>query len=478
MGDFKRRLTQHVNALRKGASIFYNAGHIGPGIRGDLETYTHLELESLPGGSWGYLHLPLTARFVRTLGKPFLGMTGKFHSSWGDFHSFKNRSALEFECFHMLSLGAKCCIGDQLHPNGKIDPVTYDLIGSVYKQVEAKEPWCSDVQAVTDIAVVSPEEFVGGGVRLPPSGVGSVRLLQEGGHQFDMVDTISDWNPYKLLILPDVITINDTLKAKIDAYLAGGGRLIATFESGLDPDKQQFVIDALGVTKTGDGPTKNGQLMRGVAEYRNEFAEYVVPTGEIGKGLPATEHVMYRHGLPVATQGNAQVLAGVTEPYFDRKGTAFSSHRQTPSSGKTSGAAIARNGNCIYFSHPVFSQYHGNAPLWCKTLMLNAIDMLLPQPVVRTDGPSSLIVSVQHQAQNKRRVVHLLHYIPERRGADFDVIEDVIPLFDVKVSLRADDVVSNVKAVPEGIPIDFQSNQGRVDFVVPKVHGHQLIEVS
>ena len=30
-----------------------------------------------------------------------------------------------------------------------------------------------------------------------------------------------------------------------------------------------------------------------------------------------------------------------------------------------------------------------------------------------------------------------MHYIPERRGEDFDVIEDAIPLYDVKLSVKA-----------------------------------------
>ena len=98
------------------------------------DAYTHFELESLPSGGWGYLHFPLTMRYARTLGLDCLGKTGKFHTSWGDFHSFKNAEALQYECFRMLALGAKCSIGDQLHPVGKIDPHVYDLVGSVYRR--------------------------------------------------------------------------------------------------------------------------------------------------------------------------------------------------------------------------------------------------------------------------------------------------------------------------------------------------------
>ena len=49
-----------------------------------------------------------------------MGMTGKFQTAWGDFSSYKNVPALEFECFTMLALGGQCSVGDQLHPRGTL----------------------------------------------------------------------------------------------------------------------------------------------------------------------------------------------------------------------------------------------------------------------------------------------------------------------------------------------------------------------
>ena len=72
------------------------------------------------------MHFRLTARYARNLGIDCVSHTGKFHTSWGDFHSFKNKAALEFECFRMLALNCKCEIGDQLHPSGKIDEHNVD----------------------------------------------------------------------------------------------------------------------------------------------------------------------------------------------------------------------------------------------------------------------------------------------------------------------------------------------------------------
>src|SRR4029450_8740079 len=138
--EFKHDMTAFVRQFAPDCTIFYNAGHIGTRDRAAAGAYSHWELESLPSGGWGYLHFPVTQRYARTLGLECLGMTGKFHTSWGDFHSLKNPAALQFECFQMLALGAKCSVGDQLHPTGTLDAATYALIGGVYAEGARKEP--------------------------------------------------------------------------------------------------------------------------------------------------------------------------------------------------------------------------------------------------------------------------------------------------------------------------------------------------
>ena len=94
INDFKREMTGFVRQFSDDYTIFYNAGHVGVRHRAVADAYTHFELESLPSGGWGYLHFPMTIRYARNLGVDCLGMTGKFHTSWGDFHSFKNAAAL------------------------------------------------------------------------------------------------------------------------------------------------------------------------------------------------------------------------------------------------------------------------------------------------------------------------------------------------------------------------------------------------
>jgi len=480
INNFKRDLTQFVRQLNEDCTIFYNAGHIGTRHRATVDAYTHFELESLPSGGWGYLHFPITVRYARTLGIDCVSHTGKFHTSWGDFHSFKNVQALQYECFRMLALGAKCEIGDQLHPSGQIDPHVYNLVGSVYAKVEKKEPWCKGARAVTEIGVFTPEEFHGaarGG--LPPALMGITRMLEESAHQFDVIDSVSDLSRYKVIVLPDNIPVSEELNNKIEAYLADGGAVIASFESGMNEEQDKFVLKVLGVRLKSKGPRDlNGELVRGKTFMRGDFAEYVLPKGPIGKGLPETEHVLYIRGMDVEAESGAEVLVDKVLPYFDRTYKHFCSHRQTPSSGETGGPAVIKNGRVIYFTNPIFTEYNTVAPRWDKQMFLNALELLLPEPLVRHDGPTTMQVTVNEQADKNRWVVHLLHYIPERRSQYIDVIEDVIPLYEVKVSVKAPEKVRDIVCVPENDPLAYEQKGDRVEFVLPELVGHQMVALN
>jgi hypothetical protein len=419
-------------------------------------------------------------RYARTLGLDVLGQTGKFHTSWGDFHSFKNLAALQFEVFRMIAMGAKCMIGDQLPPRGRIEPYVYDLVGKVYAEVEQKEPWCAGAKSISEVAVFTPEEFVSAAAgQLPDAIKGATRMLEEAAQQFDIVDSASDLAPYRVVILPDVIPVDPTLAAKLTNYLAQGGKLIATFESGLNPAQTAFGLDALGVGVASEGPRdRNGKLIRGHFFETNDYVEYILPKGAIGKGLPPTEHVMYIRGMDVCALPGAEVLADIVPSYFDRTWEHFCSHRHTPSAGVSGHPAVVRNGNAIYFSSPIFALYQKVAPLWCKQLLLNALDLALPAPLVRHQGPSTLLVTLNDQPAHQRQVVHLLHYIPERRGERFDIIEDVIPLYNVPLSIRVSGSVQAVSLAPQGDVLAFSMQGDRVEFVVPKVDGHQMIELK
>ena len=182
--------------------------------------------------------------------------------------------------------------------------------------------------------------------------------------------------------------------------------------------------------------------------------------------------------MAIQAGAGAEILAPIVKSFFDRTYRHFCSHRQTPSSSAEVQPGDVRRERCIYFSSPIFSQYNDNAPHWCKRLVLNALNLLLPEPLVKHDGPSTLQVTLTHQVSHQRWILHLLHFIPERRSEELDVIEDVIPLFKVKVAVKAPGPIREVAVVPEEAPLAFRTQESYTVFEVDRIDGHKMVALT
>ncbi|MCX7914726.1 MAG: alpha-L-fucosidase, partial [Verrucomicrobiae bacterium] len=138
--DFMRTSYRQVKRVCPRATVYFNS-RPQYNLATERAWQTHVEIEALPTGGWGYLYFPKNVRYVRNFGRPMVGMTARFHKNWGDFGGLKPPAALHYEIAQMLAHGAACSIGDQLHPRGQLDSAAYDLIGEVYAHAMACEPW-------------------------------------------------------------------------------------------------------------------------------------------------------------------------------------------------------------------------------------------------------------------------------------------------------------------------------------------------
>ncbi len=455
--------------------IFFNSGHIRRGNQQHyLDHYTHLEVESLPTAGWGYDHFPLSARYVDKLPLPFLGMTGKFHYHWGEVGGYKKPDALVYECGAMLAQGARCSIGDHLHPTAMIDGSTMAVIAPAYKWVEEREAWAVDSVNRADIAFLSAEAASRPGLvgipgqmdnRFDGPDHGGVRVLLEGQFAFDVIDLDSDLHLYKLVILPDVIAVDDALKSRIDAYVAKGGRVLLTGKSGLRDGK--FLFD-IGADWQGTSGMTGG--------------DYLLPAPALrADGVNDPLFMYFPSEQITPTSGTS--LGSIYDPYFDRTPRHFSGHVNAPSQpAATPYSAGVTNGGFTYLAHPIFSCYHRAGAVAMLEIAENAIRQALGSPrTVTTTLPRAGRVTVRTQPGQNRDVVHLLHATPalrgNLRGSNIQPIQDLITLTDIKVDLAPTANVKVVNLVPEGTTIPYTLNNGRLHFTVPAVRGHQMVEV-
>jgi hypothetical protein len=121
----------------------------------------------------------------------------------------------------------------------------------------------------------------------------------------------------------------------------------------------------------------------------------------------------------------------------------------------------------------VFENYARNGYAPHKILVRNCIRKLIPDPLLRVDVPSTAEVTLTEQPG--RKIVHLLHYPAERRGVDLDVVEDVIPLFNIPLSLKLSNAPRQVYTAPDLQPLHAKYENGFASVTVPSISGHAMV---
>ena len=456
-----RRIAEAARTINPDLLLYYNGVHYED--QEDIGTY--LEFECLPTGGWGYEMLPVYARYMRNLGKPVINMTGRFHRSWGDFGGIRTPASLEYDCLYGIANGMRTTVGGHMHPRGDLDAPVFDLIEPIYQRLRKLDPWLDGARPQADTAVI-----------IPPPGLrcvdpilaernehavdGAVRMLCEHNVQFDVLSDAVSWEGYRLLVLPDFVSLDEDRAARVRRHLASGGAVIASAWSGLDPEGEGFVLDEWGVTFRGADPSDPAYFLAGPA---------------IGEGIPQMPLDFYERGVILEARGGTDVLAQVVSPYYSRHWDGEHGFTYMPPDKPTGRPAVAIHGNVAVISHAVFTSYFRNAPVPLRQLVANLVDRFLPQPLVRATGiPSFGRVTVTKQPA--RRMVHLLAYVPERRGASVDMIEEPIELRDVVIDLRLDDEPpARVYLAPDGRDLPFDVHNGIIRATVPKVRGHALV---
>lgn len=467
--NYTSRIREAVDRIKPGLPVFHNSGHIRRGRRDLADVDTHLELESLPTGGWGYDHFPLSAAYSRTLGMDFLGMTGKFHTTWGEFGGYKHPNALRYEEALCTAFGAKCSIGDQLHPDGHMDEATYALIGAAYAEVEEREPWLDNVKSVADIAILSEEAISNyystgrivhhGGAN---SDAGAVRVMLEGKYLFDVIDTDAPLDKYKLVILPDRIRLDETLTETLRAFTARGGKVLATGQSGLAVGEDRFALDF-------------GCTYSGVSAYR---PVYFRPKFEL-PCLGSTAFVIYSQAYDIKANEGAEVTISREDPYFNRMTFNFSSHQHAPNDKSRSYPAATFGADGAYLSAELFDEYATKGSIIAKLLLIHTIDELLGDAkTLTTDLPAQGIVTLMEQESEGRLVNHILYASPVRRGNGIEVIEDIVPINDVNVSLRLERAPERVYLAPEGTDIPYRYGNGVLSYTLDRLSLHSMVIID
>jgi hypothetical protein len=403
---------------------------------------------------------------VRSSGITTYGLTTRFKTFWGDFGGLKLPPQLIMEAATIVAGGVRCDIGDQMHPNGRLDPAVYHVIGEAYRHLEHLEPYLDQAAPVSEAALLT------GGLPLegPNTEVnfGWVKMLTESRVQFDIVTPAAEWERYALVILPDELQVDNPTASRLQAFVAKGGSLVVTHKAGLLAGTERSWLDSYGLQFSQMSPFKPAY-----------FIPQVSMTGEI----PTYEYALYEGASQWRAESPATVLALLGEPLYQRSPQHYTSHSQTPFDHVTEYAALARSGRVALFAFPLGQSYCNQGYWIYRQSFQTILKDLLPSPLIQSDAPLSAELALLHQAsrpeigRKERHLLHIVNYSPLRHTRKHtDFCEDPIPLTNVTVRINLPLKVSTAKAIVAGeeLPVR-RSAGGGVEVLVPKVAIHEVL---
>ena len=428
-------------------SIFFNGGaEISRPFY--CEKQTHYELEDLPT-TGGYDNIYNRAKCFSKKGKDVVGMTGKFRHSWGEFGSYKKAEALKYECAAMLALGMKCNVGDQLHPNGKLDPYTYKVIGEAFGYVEEIEQYCYGCQSTARLGVVLSKNY--------EANEGIATMLVENQLDYEVAEESDDLSAlYDCIILTDDAVLTDTFAQKLTEFTQKGGALVTIGKAGLKDGK--FVV-----------PT-------GVEYIRapKYDMDYIVTEDVVRPFGLLSPLLAYKSAHATKVTADGEVLAGVQSPYFSRTIVKYCSHRNTPNNPQLEAyPAIVRTGNLLYFAHDFGTVYRESGDTFMRETFIKALRTVYT-PVVEIDGLMSVGRS-RLVTRDNSAFLHLLYASPVRRG-NVILLEDFPTLQNIKVFIRGMQA-AEIRLRPNGETVAFENTEDGVSFTVPQMRCHALLEI-
>ncbi len=415
---------------------------------------TQQEIEDLPTAWGGYDKLPIESKYHLQNGVPAVAMSGKFHTAWGEFGGFKHPNAIKYEAAAMISFGASCNFGDQMHPCGEMDMSTYKNIGKAFEYVEKIEDYGPGGRPVSRlglwITLANSSDF------------GCSNMLLEMQYDFALAnrDNLDD---YEVIVMPSRGVKSQEDVDAINEWIAAGGKMIVFAEGALTPDYKKLNFNVGGEYK-------------GYSKFDADYT--VVKSESLTNDVVTTPFLNDVTSICIAPT-TGEVMATIRDPYFNRTYAHFSSHKRTPYELEDNGyAAIIRNGNVIYITHPYDRMYYKSGMRMQRQIFQNALDLLYTEPTLKVNGMQSCgRVSLLKQDHKNRYVAHLL-YAPALQRGDVCVIEDLPEVSGVTIEVDVPEKIKSVVSIPSGKKMRFKRSNGKIIVDVPTFSMHTGIVLN
>ena len=429
----------------------------------------HLALSDL-GSTEGYtewhglLFPSYAARYMRagTLDRPFEVLTGRFIHTW-DF-TVRPLVQMRYEAFSVAANGGAVCVDDEPYHDGRIEPIVFDHLQDIFSEIERREPYLLGATPVYYAGLyhsqkarelnevlnqnelpkhsLVPESNPNPGPSdLLPSLMGAFKALTEAHIPVQFLDdrseSLSTLSRYKVVYLPNILTISDDEADALRAYVHQGGGLVATGATSLFDDRgrqlENFTLaDLFGVDLVSRG------------HYTFPYFHFV-PSGLLGAlAVQPVPHYMAMWSVRPNID-ELSVAATRRDPLIETENEIYYHNNQPPPGPDTGEPVIVYRrfgrGRVVYCSALPESNFArlGYAP-YREMIVQMLIWAAGSAPEIRAEG--LLNTEIVPTRLDEDLIVHLVTGMPQRAvrfnlHRTADTIEEQVTLSHVRLEVPA-----------------------------------------
>ncbi|MFB3881247.1 MAG: beta-galactosidase trimerization domain-containing protein [Armatimonadota bacterium] len=424
-----------------------------------------------------YKNQSWAARSSRARLKPFEVLMPGALRGWNGFDQ-KPASLIQLETAIPAAHGGAATVGVIGRPDGSLEPGALDAIRHSFARLEKLEPHLTHTEPVSDVGLlllVDPLNRPKEGVRHLVEAHATHTAMLQDHLQYEVLYSVSDLSRFRALVAPNLTCLSESEASALSDYVAQGGRLLITGETGSsDWRGAQHAPPALatlaGFSTYTWSPWRYAFVRRGDLELFEEIPDVPIRiAGPIALLEGVTGEVLAAVQLPEApTTANTTLLWH--EPAGDEDRTHPYVLRRTHGKGL-----------CLYVASPLASSltaFDGIAGGWAKELLLRLLRLLLPpqQRCLSVNAPPGCEVVLNRKGE--RLIINFVnHYAghPDYLPAG----DDGMRLGPFDLTLRAAQggrVTARVE--PDGADLAVVAEGDAVSLMVPPFEVHQVISVA
>lgn len=389
----------------------------------------------------------MDSRILAQQGKPWDLMAWSFNGKWGEAaQSTKSALQLQQEAAVVMAAGGGFQAYFKQKRDASIYPWTMQVMADTAAFCRERQPYCQGAKTVPQVGLILSRNAYYSHIDKLMRPWGRVYQAMRGIlcnllDSQNVVDVVMDHNleddmgRYPLLVLPEWKGIGPALKKRLLAYAEAGGSLLLI---GVHP--MRLFRKELGVSLDGK-PVERGC--------------YVDVDGVMAGAFTMVQEVKTRAGTKVHGW-----LYGGNEP----------GGRRIPA------AVVRRHGRgCIAAVTMNMGERYGNGRTsGARDFLQSLVRRLMPEPMVEVTGSHQVAVSLMRK--DGKTMVHLVNTGGPCGGCyTFDELPVVGPL---TVSVRLPRKPRSVRRRPGNKTVKWRFAKGRLEFRLPGVHVHEIVEIA